>query len=290
LATHIIKKVDQHPAPLGRAITPNAKGPLRILPRATGGLSPGKKAVPLDRERRNFTAEVQQALGGAILSGEYQGVLPTEDELSAEHGVSRTVIREAVKMLTAKGLLRTKRRAGTTVQPPAAWNFLDADVMRWQLQRGFSPELLRHFNQLRRAVEPKAAFLAARDQGDPSGAIRAAYLRLRITAKTGEELAKAETAFHCAVLDASANPFFRQFRETVATGHRASGSFDGHSTSRGASVLAYAQVCNAITRRDPDRAQAAMADIVEQSIADIEGGMYREQADLSPGKAARLGN
>ena len=110
---------------------------------------------------RNLTYSMLDALGREIVTGGYDGRrFPTEAELAKAHGVSRSVTREAVKMLTAKGLLTARPRKGTTVQPGSSWNLFDPDVLRWLLERKFSLELLRQFSELRIAIEPAAAALA----------------------------------------------------------------------------------------------------------------------------------
>ena len=118
---------------------------------------------------RNLTYGLLDALGRSIVIGKYDTrAFPTEAELAKQHGVSRSVTREAVKMLTAKGLLSARPRQGTIVQPSTSWNLFDPDVLRWLLERKFSVQLLKHFNQLRVAIEPAAAALAATnaDPGD----------------------------------------------------------------------------------------------------------------------------
>src|SRR6478736_3358498 len=125
-------------------------------------------AVSTDEELRgllgrNLTHGLLEVLGRSIVIGDYQvRSFPNEAELAKQHGVSRSVTREAVKMLTAKGLLSARPRQGTVVQPATNWNLFDTDVLRWLLERQFSIDLLRQFNQLRVAIEPEAAALAAR--------------------------------------------------------------------------------------------------------------------------------
>src|ERR1051325_6657285 len=112
---------------------------------------------------RNLTYGMLDALGKEIVTGGYDDrPFPTEAELARQHDVSRSVTREAVKMLTAKGLLTARPRKGTSVQPASYWNLFDPDVLRWLLERKFSLELLRQFSDLRIAIEPAAAALAAR--------------------------------------------------------------------------------------------------------------------------------
>jgi DNA-binding FadR family transcriptional regulator len=108
---------------------------------------------------RNLTYGMLDAVGRAIVTGHYDGKrFPTEAELAIEHGVSRSVTREAVKMLTAKGLLSARPRQGTIIQPNSTWNLFDTDVLRWLLERQFTlprargKQTLRgqHFDRLAR--------------------------------------------------------------------------------------------------------------------------------------------
>lgn len=129
---------------------------------------------------RNLTHRLLEALGRAIVTGRYADTdFPTEGELAKQHAVSRSVTREAVKMLTAKGLVTARPRKGTTVQPSSSWNLFDPDVLRWLLERKFSLELLRQFTELRIAIEPAAAAIAAR-AADAEGvaAITGGYERM----------------------------------------------------------------------------------------------------------------
>src|SRR5688500_34672 len=191
-----------------------------------------------DAAGRNLTFAMLDALGRAIVTGEYETQrFPTEAELAAEHAVSRSVTREAVKMLTAKGLLTARPRKGTTVQPRGQWNLFDPDVLRWLLERQFSLELLRQFTELRIAIEPAAAALAART-ADPSGlsGIRDGFARMAAAEAGDDDPLAADIAFHIAVLEASANPFYRQFRDVVETALRTSIRFTNRFNGRTASL------------------------------------------------------
>src|SRR3546814_20936573 len=98
-----------------------------------------------------------EALGRAIVVGDYKTrPFPTEAELAKTHDVSRSVTREAVKMLTAKGLLGARPKQGTFVQPDSNWNLFDTDVLRWLLEQSSSLSLRPKFNELSIAVGPKA--------------------------------------------------------------------------------------------------------------------------------------
>lgn len=213
---------------------------------------------------RNLTHGMLDHLGKQIVIGAFEKTpFPTEAELSKQLGVSRSVTREAVKMLTAKGLLSARPRQGTLVQPAANWNLFDADVLRWLLERKFSIELLSQFNQLRSAIEPAAAALAAENADDEGfRAIDAGFARM-VAAEAGEDdTLSADIAFHLAILQASANPFFAQFRDVVATALRTSIRFTNRIKGRTADLDAHKAVKTAIEARDATAARAAMAMII----------------------------
>lgn len=215
------------------------------------------------------------ALGRAIVTGEFTGkTFPTEAELAQTYAVSRSVTREAVKMLTTKGLLSARPRQGTIIQPEGAWNLFDPDVLRWLLERKFSINLLRHFNELRVSIEPAAAELAAR-MGTPEGLamIEAGYQRM-VAAEAGQDdPLDADIAFHVAVLCAAGNPFYAQFRDVVETALRTSIRFTNRFKGRTASLPAHRAVKLAIEARDSAGAHTAMSLIIREVmllIADAE--------------------
>lgn len=221
---------------------------------------------------RNLTYGMLDALGRAIVIGEYdQRPFPTEAELARQHGVSRSVTREAVKMLTAKGLLSARPRQGTIVQPSASWNLFDTDVLRWLLERKFSVDLLRQFNQLRAAIEPEAAALAAELAGAAQRKAIGAGLERMAAAEAGlDDTLDADIAFHVAILKASGNPFFAQFQDVVATALRSSIQFTNRIKGRSASVADHAAVRDAIMKRRTAAARSAMRKIIDDVLGLIE--------------------
>ena len=118
--------------------------------------------IPMRRAHSNH-AEVARSIGVDIIAGRYAegGRLPGDAELTAMFGVSRPVLRESVKTLVAKGLLTTKARVGTVVRERGAWNMFDADVLAWHLDAGIDRRFLNDLAEIRLAVEPRAAALAA---------------------------------------------------------------------------------------------------------------------------------
>lgn len=223
----------------------------------------GGEGLPVELGR-NLTHGMLDTLGKAIVVGRYEArPFPTEAEIAKAHGVSRSVTREAVKMLTAKGLVSARPRQGTVVQPASNWNLFDADVLRWLLERKVSVELLRQFNQLRVAIEPEAAALAARfHEPDDLAAIGAGLDRMRAAEQGQGDVLEADIAFHVAILRASKNPFYAQFQTMVATALRTSIRFTNRIKGRSANIPDHAAVADSIATRDVDGARLAMRRII----------------------------
>src|SRR5258707_10568919 len=155
---------------------------------------------------QNLTYSIAHHIGIAIVTGVYSkdNPIPIEADLCREYGASRPVLREAVKMLTAKGLLGARPRRGTWVQPEDRWNLLDPDILGWLLERKFSPALLLEFTEIRLAVEPGAAALAARVSGPAEkAAVRAAIERMQAAEHGDDDPLESDIAFHVAVLKAT---------------------------------------------------------------------------------------
>lgn len=213
---------------------------------------------------RNLTYGMLDRIGRAIVTGAYNGTpFPTEASLAVEFGVSRSVVREAVKMLGAKGLLTARPRKGTTIQPARYWNLFDPDVLRWLLERKFSLELLRHFTELRIAIEPGAAMLAARRHDSEGLAVISAGFARMVAAEAGDDdPLDADIAFHVAILDACGNPFYRQFRDLVETALRTSIRFTNRFKGRTADLDQHRAVLEAIERHDSKAAGTSMAALI----------------------------
>jgi len=217
---------------------------------------------------QNLTYGMVECLGRAVVTGQYDNMpFPVEAELGRQYRVSRSVTREAVKMLTAKGLLSARPRQGTIVEPSGAWNLLDADVLRWLADRRFSLELLRQFSELRVTIEPEAAALAARfAHAEDCDRIDAALQAMRAAERGAGDTLEADIAFHVAVLRASRNPFYAQFRGMVLIGLRTSIRFTNQAKGRTADVAAHAAVRDAIERRDAGRARVAMRGMIVEVL------------------------
>lgn len=124
------------------------------------------------RRGRAVHDRIAHDLGLAVVSGAYQPgeMLPGEERFSAEKGLSRTAYREAVRVLSAKGLVYSRTKSGTRVNDRGLWNMLDLDVLAWLFEAGPTPQFLKDIFELRMVVEPAAAQFAAlrRDEADIS--------------------------------------------------------------------------------------------------------------------------
>lgn len=218
---------------------------------------------------RNLTHGLLDALGRDIVIGTFDDVgFPTEAELSKRHDVSRSVTREAVKMLTAKGLLSARPRQGTVVQPHSNWNLFDTDVLHWLLERKFSIDLLRYFTELRIGMEPPAAALAAINAGDEGRMlIKAGLDRMRAAEEGWDDPLEADIAFHVAILAASQNPFYAQFRNVVGTALRTSIRFTNRIKGRTANIEEHVSVYDAIVAGDADRAFSGMKQLIDEVLS-----------------------
>jgi len=223
---------------------------------------------------RNITFSLVETLGQAIVTGVYDAKpFPTEAELSQQFSVGRSATREAVKMLTAKGLLRARQRQGTQVEPESRWNLLDPDVLRWMLERTLSPKLLSDFTEMRLAIEPIAAALAAvRADAEGINGIRRGLERMHAAEHGEDDPLAADIAFHVAILHATRNPFYHQLEEMVNTALHISIRFTNQLRGPGATLADHERVFEAILARDPERAREAMHKLVNDALIVIREG------------------
>lgn len=226
-------------------------------------------------------------IGRQIVSGEIAvgSDLPRELELCERFGTSRQAIREAIKVLAAKGLIEPRRRRGTRIRPRDNWNLLDPDVLMWHAPDGFGPAFLADLLELRSTIEPAAAELAAR-RGDPErlAEIGAAIEDMRCAGLDPEKFYDADIRFHIGLLLASGNSLFAQLATTVRAALTASFQLQqriGGPQENGYRI--HAAVYDAIVARDTSRARAAMAYVIESAGIELQPAMNPEAE--APGDA-----
>jgi len=226
---------------------------------------------------KSFHAAVTDQLAAMAIRGdEGAGLqLPTEPDLCASLGVSRTILREAVKTLCAKGMLVTGPRTGTRMLPPSSWNLLDPDVIRWRLAAGVDESFVRDILELRLAIEPDAAALAAkRSSSEGIARLRAAYEAMEAAVTCGGGYLEADLAFHAIILDLTGNQFFVALTPAIDALLRVSFRFSVKSRERARSSLpVHKAVVDFIEARDPKGAENAIHLLIEKARRDIESDM-----------------
>ncbi|WP_413736433.1 FadR/GntR family transcriptional regulator [Sodalis sp. RH21] len=166
--------------------------------------------------QRNLSYLLAEKLGQRILAGEYTAgeILPGEIELGELFGVSRTAVREAVKILAAKGMLLPRPRIGTRVLPRHQWNFLDQELLGWWLTRENFEEVMQHFLVMRTSLEPQACALAATNATGEEKRTLAAIMEEMYALHQHfdrERWISVDAQFHRHIYEISGNPFLSSF-------------------------------------------------------------------------------
>jgi DNA-binding FadR family transcriptional regulator len=223
---------------------------------------------------KNVHGNTVDHLGEAIVAGRYPAGLsiPPEPRLCEELGVSRTVIRESVKSLVAKGLLSTGPKVGTWVLPEDKWNWFDPDVILWKSKAGLTREFLRDLQDLRRVLEPAAVRMAAeRATAQDLADIEAAYQGMRKAVEEGGDYVASDLLFHQGLLHASHNRMIMQMSKVLSALLRTSFEI---STSRKngpkSSLPLHRAVLNAVIARNPAKAEKATLVLIDSADQDIE--------------------
>src|SRR6478609_1849145 len=218
---------------------------------------------------KNVHGRTLDLLGQAIVSHRYAigTPMPAEPLLCEEFGVSRTVVREAVKSLVAKGLIITGPKVGTRVLPDEHWNWFDPDVITWQARAGLTPEFLRDLQDLRRAVEPAAVRLTAEDIEE----IEAAYAGMKHAVEFGGDYVSFDLRFHNGLLHSARNRMLAQMSKALHALLRT--SFEISTVKKDGpaqSLPMHRAVLDAVIARDPARAERAIIQLIDGAREDID--------------------
>jgi DNA-binding FadR family transcriptional regulator len=217
--------------------------------------------------------QVAERLGVAIISGEYSAgdLLPNEERLRDRISVSRTAYREAVKILTAKGLVEAKPRSGTRVAPRSGWNLIDPDVLAWHLAADPNEDFIRELFELRRIVEPGAARLAALRRSEQDLArIDAALGGMIAERPYSEANIRADVRFHEAIFAATHNRSLDCLADVVISTIQWSMLLQSQKSAPAFDVALsdHRRVRDAIAAGDADQAEAVMTTLVLDALRD----------------------
>jgi DNA-binding FadR family transcriptional regulator len=221
---------------------------------------------------RNLHSQVLWQLGTAIVRGDYPegSILPSDTELLAKFTVSRTVLREALKTLAAKGMIEARARIGTRVLPRPRWNLFDADVLAWHFETGPDVSLLRSLSEIRIAVELESAALAAERRSDAQAKRLIELADAMGLAGSAEEFARADLAFHRAVAEAADNPFMASISTLVEVALTAVFTISSpveDEAKLAQTAASHGAIARAIADQNPEVARDAMRAVIRDGFA-----------------------
>jgi DNA-binding FadR family transcriptional regulator len=211
-------------------------------------------------ERKSMHARIVRDLGMRILAGEFKpgDRLPSEATLLADYDVSRPVLREAVRVLVAKGLVLSRQRAGATVRRRNEWHLLDPDVLYWMIQAKPQGEFVETLLTVRRIFEPAAAALAAKVGSDDAlQRVADAYAQME-AASTADELLEPDLAFHRTIAEATNNDLLAYIGTMLSLALRESIKLSSQLPNTHAlSLPRHKAIVTALLNRDPLAAHQA---------------------------------
>jgi DNA-binding FadR family transcriptional regulator len=233
----------------------------------------------MPRKRLNLRDTVVEALALRILTGTYAAgtALPHESALLEEFAVSRTCLREALQLLTGKGLIVSRPRIGTVVREQIDWNFLDADMLRWRRQVAPPQTYLSELFAMRRIVEPEAAALAAeRATPEQIQQMRDAYAAMDDAGLHHSKSAiDGDVTFHRLILTASGNALFSGFGACIEESLRASINVTSHPDVIAPSTQAlHGEVLEAIERGDGKGARDKVHRLLDLTLQSLRNAGY----------------
>ena len=223
-------------------------------------------------ERKSQHARIVHDLGTRIVAGELKpgDRLPAESELLAEFEVSRPVLREATRVLVAKGLVQSRQRAGASVRPRNEWHLLDPDVLYWSIQVRPQPEFVETLLTVRRVFEPATAALAARAASEADLArIAEAYEGME-AARTTDELLEPDLAFHRRIAEAPHNDLLAYIGHLLSLALRESILLSSRLPNTHAlSLPRHKAILTALLSRDPLAAHHATLVQLDETREDL---------------------
>ncbi|WP_405825857.1 FadR family transcriptional regulator [Streptomyces sp. NBC_01390] len=230
---------------------------------------------------RGLHGQAVEELGRRIIRGDYPpGSVVDPANFETELGVSKTVVREAMRVLASKGLLESRQKRGTTIRPRADWNLLDSDLLRWQGSSAPTDAFLEDLAEVRAIVEPAGARLAAtRRTAADLDAMRQALVAMAAAGTDAAAMVEADLAFHRALLDSAHNELLSRMEVVIEAGLRVRDRIVHGAQHFSDSIPVHQELVDAVEAGDPDAAAAAVASLLAQAsddLAAVQAGKDRE--------------
>ncbi|WP_368911920.1 FadR/GntR family transcriptional regulator [Taklimakanibacter deserti] len=225
----------------------------------------------------------QRILRGDLTPGD---ALPNADDWSAAEGVSRTVLREALKVLAGKGLVESRPKTGTRVRPRSHWNFLDPDVLAWRYATAAGGDEARALFELRRGIEPMAAALAAeRATPEQVKELESALAEMEETADDAERFAEPDLVFHQSILRMTGNELIGSLAAVIETALVMSFRLS-NDNPRGQrhSLPLHRDVVRKIAAKDAEGARQSLLTLLDQAEEDVRRSLDARRGRQSDGE------
>jgi GntR family transcriptional regulator, galactonate operon transcriptional repressor len=225
-------------------------------------------------QRQSLYEQIVRQIGLSIMRNEFKpgDVLLNEPELSLQLNVSRPVLREALKMLGAKGLVAFRPRTGTWIRPRSDWNLLDPDVIAWQGEVGFDASFLLAICEIRLMLEPLTArFAAVRSTAEELAFIRDCCQHMQDVVDSTKDYIIADLAFHTAICAAAHNELLQRIMGTIGPPLRASRVVTSRVPRANVEAMPlHWSITEAICNRDEQAAEESMRQLVLLTTQDIQ--------------------
>jgi GntR family galactonate operon transcriptional repressor len=258
-------------------------------PRAAALRSAAERAQRRDRPAQPYGGTLHTSLAGRlgreIVGGLYPpgSLLPNAVEMCARYSVSRTALREAYSVLTAKAMIVARPKIGTRVRPKTDWNMLDPEVLSWHLQSTPTENFVAELFVLRQMVEPEAAALAASAHSRATiDRIAEAYGRMDRFKDGAGDLIGADLDFHMRILEATGNHFLTALGGLIRTSLECTFelSWEGASRIQDARLHQHRGIFEAIRDGSPELAKSRMTELLSDSIDDVREYLKQRDATL----------
>ena len=235
------------------------------------------RGMPVRDGRGSLSETVAGTIGRRIVSGQYRPgeTLPTEPRIQEEFGVSRTAVREAIRLLSAKGLTVSRPKIGTRIRPMSDWNMLDPDVLRWHVDQKPSEEFIHCLFEMREIIEPAASSRAAeRATPEELATLGVAMEGIQNEPRGSPRQIRADIDFHMVILESSRNPMLRSVGALIQSALEITFSLGWRTAMADDAVLQHRAVYDAIRQRRGEEAFLAMRRLLRNSKGNVFDALW----------------